>query len=530
MHTPEEIQNEDHTTWNVTHTIQPYEVGTTPEIYTLLDYVEQFTKPCGRFLSPLSWRERLKLRLAKEVSRFPFFTHIEIISNYSLPGNWHILLTYLYQKKIIAAPSFSSSWRRNDSPVYPSFKLIGAFDPTRSDGNPVTILGQGIDFSPEVARLKAVGELIERYMLTQYRQKDLTVATYDEMKKKGANPLGIDQLNGYLPEQHSRYNDFKERTEYSRYAWSPAENLTTGKKAAIPTQLIYWNYNLYSSQSFEPRLQHNTTSGSAGHCTVEEATISALHELIERDAFCVYWLNTLSPKQLLINPEELVDHNLRELIIRTKKMGVEIYFLDTTSDIAVPCCVCVTIDKRGGKPIISLGASSGYDIEDNLLSALFESLSVNQYTASQKEYVLPHDYQTFGQNNGPISREHRLALWQSTEMFEQFRFFIEGETVPLRTSRFAQLAQTFETPGEELASLLALFEAKGVGYEVYRYEVRHEVLETLGYHVVRVVVPKLFPIYLVEHFATLDSDRLRAAPALLGHTTSTENPWPHPFP
>ena len=114
-------------------------------------------------------------------------------------------------------------------------------------------------------------------------------------------------------------------------------------------------------------------------------------------------------------------------------------------------------------------------------------------------------------------------------MCERFKFFISG---PLQTfETFIGDALWVTTPRAQLDYILERFKKLGEGYEIYSYEVKNPVLDTLGYHVVRTVVPRLLHLYLNENMATLDAPRLKSVPQALGYTPSeTLNPWPHPFP
>ena len=114
-------------------------------------------------------------------------------------------------------------------------------------------------------------------------------------------------------------------------------------------------------------------------------------------------------------------------------------------------------------------------------------------------------------------------------MYERFAFFLAGSSQSPKD--FIGDAETYTSANAQLEHILGTLREMGPGYEPYAYEVRNDVLSTLGYHVVRVIVPQLVPLYLKENMATLDARRLREAPGRLGYTpASSLNPWPHPFP
>ena len=114
-------------------------------------------------------------------------------------------------------------------------------------------------------------------------------------------------------------------------------------------------------------------------------------------------------------------------------------------------------------------------------------------------------------------------------MLERFNFFVSGEKQSVddflgEAGGVSSTKQRLDYTHDRLRSL-------GKGYETYLYEIEHPVLKNIGYHVVRVIVPQLIPLHLIEHSATLDSKRLREVPEKLGYRAATTyNPWPHPFP
>jgi ribosomal protein S12 methylthiotransferase accessory factor YcaO len=127
-----------------------------------------------------------------------------------------------------------------------------------------------------------------------------------------------------------------------------------------------------------------------------------------------------------------------------------------------------------------------------------------------------------------INRSERIALWHGKEMLNKLQFFISGKTCTF--AAFSEKFISYASPKEELEALSTRLKEMGEGYEVYAYELKSETLETLGYHVVKVIIPKLVSLHLSEHEAGLNASRLATVPVKLGYTSSKLNPLPHPFP
>lgn len=481
----------------------------------------EIRKPCGRFRSPYARTHALKARILGLGERIASSEHARFGGG--TPLNWQLLLDYLYDEKIIARPAFDIPDMPNDVPRMPTFRLHPHTQKKRPDGRDVIYGGFSNETSAEESMSKAIGEILERHLLAVHERVAFTRASFRTLQLRGARPLNLAHLNGYLPFQTQRQPRFR-RDHDTELNWIDGIEWENGARAAIPAQLVFWAYN-HALDKKEPVLANSTTSGSGGHFTREEAVLSGVRELLERDAFFMWWLNTLSPPR--IDFSEVRNEALVSLLASVSRYGLQPVFLDATSDIAVPVIVCVLFDRREGRPAAAVGAGAGFSIERCMLHALSEALSVLAHTSHCEAFLLPAEYAPFTSHT--IQRKQRLSLWVGDAMLDRMAFFTAGPTKPLRDllDRF----RPFDSPASEIAHIRNLLKEKGPGYELYVHEISHRVLEEVGYHVVRTVVPRLFPLYLDESMATLDSERLRDFPNFVGDASKAEmNPWPHPFP
>lgn len=486
---------------------------------------EEMRRPCGRFKSPDLLEESLKFFVAEHMRRTDPLGEEQLFMASGVPLNWQRLLAYLHEKTIIEEPRFFYERIPNDRPKIPNFSLTLSDTTGRTDGRAEAGAGFGSSLSPEDALSKTVGEALERYFLSIYRRETMRYGSFASLR--GRNALDITQLNGFLPFQKRAFPGLGCNAEASLH-WVTGEEFPSRKKALLPAQLVFWNYSrdISKDANKEGVLAQSTTSGCAGHFSKEEAVLSGLLELIQRDGFLIFWLNRISPP--LLDVSFLDEPELAELIEYVKRYRLEMKFVNTTSDINVPSVTCIVIDNASPDgPIISLGSSTGFDIKELFLHSAMEALAVSNYADSLPTYVLPEKYVPF--IDKALGRAQRLSTWKGPRMAERFAFFISGKKQDPR--ELAKIAGEKKTTSEQLAYVLGEFEKLGKGYETYVYEAKDEALGALGYHVVRTIVPQLVPLYLGEHAATLDSKRLREVPAKLGYKAASEmNPWPHPFP
>ncbi len=488
---------------------------------TLAGFVAEFDG--SRFRLPLNVRETLELWLARAAASLRVFADLRVVSPYDIPARWQILLSYLFLNKLIERPNFDVvSWRNDLPPLY-VVSLRHVFDSKQTSGRQVVITGQGRSRNPEDAYGKAIGELLERQSLTIYRDTELVRGTYDGLCAARQKPLNVERLNHFLPWQQSQ-NPLLVFHGKSELAWARGMELLSGTRALIPAQYALWNYRLLPG---EPVLVNMTSNGAGAFFSYHEAVLSGLYEAVERDAFVMYWLNTIAPPVLdtASFPQGSVAH---EILAQCTRYGIEVYFLDTTGDIAIPTCACVLVDRRGNGSRVAVGAAGGFDTEKNLWASYSEALSIANAAAGFSEYQLPPGYEPFS----PcvfIGKPERWGYWKNADSAQRIAGFISGATIDAMQSAFYSTARTFVSVAEEYDHALELFRAKGEGYEVYCYRASRPVLTRLGYVAVKITVPKLFPLYLEERLATLDSPRLREFASRHGQGEAQPNPIPHPF-
>ncbi len=490
------------------------------------EVLAELQRPCGRFKNPLSWEEKLRLRAEQAMDFLKEGERPLLVVGSGVPANWQALVDYLYKQGITGSPRFSFTGAFFDGPKVPSASLapkehiIG-----ESDGRKVLRKGFGSASSIEESMSRAVGELLERYFLARYKSSALTRASYQELVGQGERALNISELNDFLSWQKERFPRF-ERSDTQPLFWVKGRELSGEQEIYLPAQLAFWSY-LFPPKSGEPILAQSTTSGCGGHFTKEEAILAALLEAIQRDGFLIYWLNSLSPS--LIDPLTFVDKDqeMKDFLAYLQRYGFEYYFLNTTTDVGVPTCTCVLINRGGNEPVITVGAASGFSRRELLFQSAGEALIINSYVMARGPHVLSKRYAPF--TNTALGRDQRLRAWRGDKMYERFKFLISGEMQTFES--FAGDALWITSPHARLSYVLERLKALGKGYDVYYYEAHDKVLETLGYHAVRVIVPRLMNLYLTENMPTLAAPRLKSVPEKLGYAPAqTFNPWPHPFP
>jgi len=153
----------------------------------------------------------------------------------------------------------------------------------------------------------------------------------------------------------------------AKIEWSPVWSLRDAKFRYLPTSMLYFFYR--GSVSYPA-----DSNGCAAGNTREEAIVQGFLELIERDAYAIWWYNRLQLPEVDLG--QFDDSYVRELKKQFAAMGRQIWVLDATSDLGIPTFVAIAHWLREGRENIEFGSGAHFDPRIALLRALTE---LNQF-------------------------------------------------------------------------------------------------------------------------------------------------------
>ena len=390
-----------------------------------------------------------------------------------------------------------------------------------------TGFGRGVSDDYFEALSKVFGEFLERYALLYYENEWLLRASVSHLKQKKTKFIHPESFAGFSAHQRTLpHNRDTAYDENSLFQWIPVREISTGKEVLVPAQFVSWVYCRHHEEYTEPRLVEPNTNGAGGYFTRDGAILSGLYELIQRDAFFLYWFNTLSPKRIDI--ATVTNPRLTALFAQAKRLRFEVVFLDITSDFKIPTVVCVLLDHSGIGPKISLGAGCGQNPDEVLRRAFTEACGLHHWLRLRSErYMLPEKYEPFSNTWMDIGQMERLLLWANSDMFPHIAFFFSGAQ-----ETYADFASNSRTFSDETAELVWLTQhLSSAGYESFYYESKHHLLQKTGYFAAQAIVPGLIPLYLREIDAPLGAKRIKTGVERMGKKPADIlNPLPHPFP
>jgi ribosomal protein S12 methylthiotransferase accessory factor len=227
--------------------------------------------------------------------------------------------------------------------------------------------GKGI--TPEQAEASALMELVERYSNFSFLlNANPFIDSYINLK---GNTIPLESL---LFPLHSvfRENSFLEKLKNIKLRWVEAYDLIESKKVIFP---LYWFYRIYG-----------TTGWAAGN-TLEEATLQALCEIIERHCISIVMEERLEVPTIEIDSIEnpLIKDSLKKIL----SSGIEIFIKDFSLDLGVSTVAIIAYDSLAPTPTLKVYGAAGTHPNPNiaLIRAITE-LVQHRAQVLYREFIL----------------------------------------------------------------------------------------------------------------------------------------------
>ncbi|HSY55205.1 MAG TPA: TOMM precursor leader peptide-binding protein [Bradyrhizobium sp.] len=150
--------------------------------------------------------------------------------------------------------------------------------------------------------------------------------------------------------------------------WSPVWSLRDQRFRYLPTSMLYFFYG------GGPAPYAADSNGCAAGNTLQEAIVQGFLELVERDAYAIWWYNRLQREELDLN--QFDDSYVQDLRSQLGDQGRKLWVLDITSDLGIPTYVAMVHWMQNGHENIEFGSGAHFDSRIALLRALTE---LNQF-------------------------------------------------------------------------------------------------------------------------------------------------------
>ncbi len=153
----------------------------------------------------------------------------------------------------------------------------------------------------------------------------------------------------------------------ARIEWSPVWSLRDQRFKYIPTSQLFFFYS-------GPAAFHADSNGCAAGNTLEEAIVQGFLELVERDAYAIWWYNRL--RRAEVDLDHFNDSYVRDLQTQLAETGRKLWVLDVTSDLGIPTYVAILHWMQNGRENIEFGSGAHFDPRIAMLRTLTE---LNQF-------------------------------------------------------------------------------------------------------------------------------------------------------
>lgn len=226
------------------------------------------------------------------------------------------------------------------------------------------------------ARASALGEAVERYCGVFQGDEPRRTGSLTSMGDDAVHPNTWMHFSDRQYAERERWNAHP--SPYARVplpfdpdaemAWSPVWSLTHGTQRWLPTASLFYRYPGEGGAMCVA-----DSNGAAAGNTVEEAILQGFMELVERDAVALWWYNRVC--RPAVDLSALSRPYAVRLQERYRQHGRELWVLDLTTDLGIPCCAAVSRRAGDGHQQILLGLGAHFDPEIAVTRALTE---VNQ--------------------------------------------------------------------------------------------------------------------------------------------------------
>ena len=271
--------------------------------------------------------------------------------------------------------------------------------------------------------------------------------------------------------------------------WSPVWSLTQRRHRYLPTSALYG----MSAEQRGPADLIADSNGCAAGNTLEEAVLQGFFELVERDAFAIWWYNGLRmPGVDLASFDDKFLASAADYYARYER---ELWMLDVTADIGIPSFVALSRRPNAESEDIIYGAGAHADAR---IAALRTICELNQCLT-----WLPRP----GRSDGRPMIDDPLALrWWKTARLDDCPWLAPASDAPLKQASQFPVTESTDTR-DDVERCRALVEEKGMEFLVL-----DQTRPDIGMPVARVIVPGM------RHFwERFGPGRLYDVPVSLGH-------------
>ena len=368
--------------------------------------------------------------------------------------------------------------------------------------------GYAIDADKATCNTRAVFEAVERYGSSVVLKSEVVTASQNEL---GEAALDLAEVPRCSEREYADPRCPLRPADPSRpIRWVRSIRLGTRQECFVPLVMSH----LYIRPNRNENFWNQISTGVAAHTDLETAVVSAIEEVVERDAIALTWLAQIPLAEVLPDDGESL-----QLLASAHRSECRFRFFDATTDVGVP--TLYGIQRRQHHPTMAqhVACATGDSGRKLFRKVMFELTQLNY--AGMESRVPPESIDDFMDlSDGAIY----MARPENAAAFD----FISSRGETKRLSDFGA------APDREGKSRLAALRSQlaRIGAEVYLVNLTTDDLRQAGVHVVRAIVPALMPFSPAYRARYLGHRRLYDYATTAGIRDFGEhsvNKYPQPF-
>lgn len=379
----------------------------------------------------------------------------------------------------------------------------------------------GDDFADrDIALSKALGEYIERACFFLKNTSELT-RKFSIKELRDLYDLKIfSDFNTFVNPKTKVFPETDEETNEKVDCVLAYEHIEK-KSVLYPFQHVFYGENTTDSKyHFFPQ----NSNGCAGGFSKNQALLSSLYELVERDAFILHWHTKTPSKKILVGtlPEEI-----KEKVNYFRKYGLELSFYNITTDIKIPTVMCIMVDKYSKEMRGLVSSSTKKTFSEAILSSIREAHIVSYFFTKEENWNLDFlDSSGAYHENESIGDHKRMSLLQEKNM-QHFKFIFDGGEVDYNT--IVDEVEEKNSLQDEFEWAISKVSIAMPQVRIYSMVLKNPYLARIGYYVGRVLIPNLITIYLKETNKFINNARVDTFLKHKNKKVGELNNFPHPF-
>lgn len=211
-------------------------------------------------------------------------------------------------------------------------------------------IGWGKGLTPTDAVLSAVGEAIERYAASLPDRARIEVARPEDLDGPYLDPS---LFSLYTAEQYARADfPFAPYDPSVTHPWVRGWWFATGEPVWVHTAFVY----LFVEVRRDQFICQGSSNGLAASTSINDASLRATMELVERDGLMHAWLTATPGRPVEL--DHTLDPQLKSIIDGVEALGaaVEVYVLDTSAYGTTALCISLGDGRQWPGVTLALGA------------------------------------------------------------------------------------------------------------------------------------------------------------------------------